>query len=128
MDMVVQMNNGYKVLSALVIITITGFLFSYYGYWYLQVIPAVLTGYFLLRKLWYIFVAGLFSTAGLFLSFIPSYNIKMKGALLSAEISGIPYYLLIVLTLVIVFVITVGGLLLGSSFTPQHKAPNEQLK
>ena len=122
------MNNAYKVLSGMLIIIITGFLFSYYGYWYLQVIPAVLIGYFLLRKLWYIFVAGILSITGLFLSLIPSYNIKMKGALLSAEISGIPYYLLIVLTLVIVFVITVGGLLLGSSFTPQLKVPDEQLK
>ena len=125
MDMVVQMNNACKVLSGMVIIIITGFLFSYYGYWYLQVIPAILIGYFLLRKLWYIFVAGILSIAGLFISFIPSYNIKMRGALLSAEVSGIPYYLLIALTLVIMFVITIGGLLLGSSFTLQYKAPNE---
>ena len=119
------MNNACKVLSGMVIIIITGFLFSYYGYWYLQVIPAILIGYFLLRKLWYIFVAGILSIAGLFISFIPSYNIKMRGALLSAEVSGIPYYLLIALTLVIMFVITIGGLLLGSSFTLQYKAPNE---
>ena len=119
------MNNACKVLSGMVIIIITGFLFSYYGYWYLQVIPAILIGYFLLRNLWYIFVAGILSIAGLFISFIPSYNIKMRGALLSAEVSGIPYYLLIALTLVIMFVITIGGLLLGSSFTLQYKAPNE---
>ena len=122
------MNNAYKVLSGMVIIIVTGFLFSYYGYWYLQVIPAALTGYFLLRKLWYIVVAGILSIAGLFISLIPSYNIKMKGALLSAQISGIPYYFLIVLTMVIMFVITVGGLVLGSSFTLQQKASNEQLK
>ena len=122
------MNNACKVLSGMVIIIITGFLFSYYGYWYLQVIPAILIGYFLLRKLWYIFVAGILSIAGLFISFIPSYNIKMRGALLSAEVSGIPYYLLIALTLVIMFVITIGGLLLGSSCTLQQKSPNEQLK
>ena len=120
------MNNGYKILSGLVIIIITGFLLSYYGYLYLQVIPAIVTGYFLLRKLWYILAAGILSIAGLFISFIPSYSVKMKGALISSEISGIPYYLLIVLTLVIMFVITVGGLILGSSFLPPQNAPAEE--
>ncbi|WMT50604.1 MAG: hypothetical protein RE471_06370 [Ferroplasma sp.] len=120
------MNNGYKIMSGLIIIIITGFLFSYYGYWYLQVIPAIAIGYFLLRKLWYILAAGVLSIAGLFISFIPSYGIKMKGALLSAEISGIPYYLLTVLTLVIMFVITVGGLILGSSFVLPQKAYREE--
>ena len=115
------MNNGYKILSGLVIIIVTGFLLSYYGYWYLQVIPAIVTGYFLLRKLWYILAAGILSIAGLFISFIPSYGVKMKGALLSAEISGIPYYLLILLTLIIMFIITVGGLILGSSFVLPQK-------
>ena len=116
------MNNGYKVLLGMAIIIITGFLLSYYGYWYLQAIPAVITGYFLLRKFGYIIAAGILSIAGLFVSFIPSYNAKMKGVILSSEISGIPYYLLIILTLVIMFVITIGGLLLGSAFIlPQKK-------
>ena len=122
------MNNNYKVLLGMAIIVITGFLLSYYGYWYLQVIPAVITGYFLLRKFGYIIAAGILSIAGLFISFIPSYNVKMKGAILSAEISGIPYYLMITLTLVIMFLITIGGLLLGSAFVLSQKKHGVEIK
>lgn len=122
------MNNTGKIISGMVILIITGFLLSYYGYWYLQVIPAALTGYFFLRKFIYIIISGILSAAGLFISFIPSYGVKMKGALLAAEISGIPYYLLILLTLIIMFVITLSGLLLGSSLmiSQENTVKNKQ--
>jgi hypothetical protein len=120
------MNDSYKVLSGYLFILATGFLLSYYGYWYLEAIPAFIAGYFLLRKFWNIIIAGIISMAGLFISFVPSYGLRMKGALLSAGISGIPYYLLVFLTLAIMFVITVGSLLLGSSFVLGKKTPGEK--
>lgn len=115
MVMVIKMNNKYFNIYGMLILLATAFLISYYGYWYLQVIPAILIGYFMVRKISYIILSGIFSVIGIYIALIPSYGTRIKGAEIASNIAGIPFYLIIALTFLIIFVITIGGLLIGSS-------------
>jgi len=109
------MDNKYFNLYGIFILLITAFLLGYYGYWYLQIIPAILIGYFMVRKILYIILSGITSIIGIYIALIPSYGIRIKGAAIASSIAGIPLYLIILLTFLIIFVITIAGLLIGSS-------------
>ena len=109
------MNDKYFNIYGIFILIITAFLLGYYGYWYLQIVPAILIGYFMVRKISYIILAGVASMLGIFIALIPSYATRIRGASLASSIAGIPFYLVILLTFLIIFVITIAGLLIGSS-------------
>ena len=110
------MKNKYCGLYGTAILLLTSIILSYTGFWYLQLIPALVIGYFLINTLKVIFGASIISVLGLYIALLPSYYTRLKGVYLSAEISGISSYLLIGLTFIIMFIITIGGLLVGSSF------------
>ena len=109
------MNDRYFNIYGIFILIVTAFLLGYYGYWYLQIVPAILIGYFMVRKISYIVLASVASMLGIFIALIPSYATRIKGAALASSISGIPFYLVILLTFLIIFAITIAGLLIGSS-------------
>ncbi len=110
------MNTKYFDIYGVFILLATAFLLSYYGYWYLQIIPAILIGYFMVRHTAYIALSGISSVIGVYIALLPSYSTRIKGATIASDIAGIPFYLIILLTFVIIFVITIAGLLIGSSF------------
>ena len=45
------MNDKYFNIYGIFILIVTAFLLGYYGYWYLQIVPAILIGYFMVRKI-----------------------------------------------------------------------------
>ncbi len=94
----------------------TAFLLSYYGYWYLQIIPHHFNRYFMVRHTVYIALSGISSVIGVYMVLLPSYSTRIRGATIASDMAGIPFYLIIILTFVIIFVIAIVGLLIGSSF------------
>ena len=109
------MNDKTLNIYGIFVLLVTAFLLGYYGYWYLQIVPAILIGYFMVRKIPFIILAGITSMLGIFIALIPSYATRIKGAEISSSIMGIPFYLVLLLTFLIIFVITIAGLLIGSS-------------
>ena len=43
------MNDKYFNIYGIFILIVTAFLLGYYGYWYLQIVPAIIIGYFIAR-------------------------------------------------------------------------------
>ncbi len=104
--------NKYDVIP-IFLIPVATFLLSYFGYWYLTFVVSIIIGYLLISKIKYI----LFISALSLITFFLSFNIKYSfGSLaLFSEISGIPDYLVLLITFLIVFALNTGGMMVGSS-------------
>jgi hypothetical protein len=114
------MSSGPKVILALILLIVTGFLLAFTGLWYLQAIPAAALGYFVLRSRSLYLLAGLFSVAGMvadILSYDAGY--RLSSGTLVAGIIGFPggYSIPLAMTIIVLFVICVFGAMFGGSFT-----------
>lgn len=111
------MNRQIWYVSAIIIIL--SFILSYTGYWYLIFIPGLFAGVALNRK-YDAVVPAVFAIVGTVLSMIGDVSYRFGQASLFDSIAGLPsgYALPLLLLFLITFILSLLGLIAGSSFNP----------
>ena len=120
------MNAARRAAAGIVIMIVTAFLLAFSSYWYLEVIPAVIVGFYVTPTRLLSLVSGIGAIAGtlVYIITVPGISGLNQGGIVSGII-GIPggYTVLLVITLLILFGIAFMGSLLGSSFSVKKEAP-----
>ncbi|AAT44095.1 hypothetical protein [Picrophilus oshimae] len=101
-----------KLIYSLIIVLAGTFLISYAGYWYLAFIFSIMAGYLWVSEIKYILIISFLSLIAFLLSFNIGYSLRSLS--LFSGISGIPQYIVILITFLIVFSLNTAGMLLGS--------------